>query len=160
MTTSNPSSTKPLRLPRVTFFLVAFFAFLGFADAAYLTVDHYLALPLPCTLTHGCDTVLHSAYATIGPIPLALVGALYYLAVLFLAVYLYTSEAPSMRQAWAIGILSGVAVLASCFLLYLQISVIHAICMYCLGSALSSLFLFISSSTLLAQLSRQKREAA
>jgi len=157
MSNSKLSSTKPLRLPKAPFYFTAIFAFLGFSDSAYLTASHYLTLPLPCTLTNGCDTVLHSVYATIGPIPLALLGALYYLAVILLAASLYTSQVPKIWQARVIGILSGIAVLASIYLFYLQVSVIHAICMYCLGSALSSILLFISSLALLRQLATQRK---
>lgn len=150
----------PLRLPKPAFYLTALFAFLGFADAAYLTADHYFALPLPCSLTDGCDTVLTSQYAMIGPVPLAAFGAAYYLLALFLAVYLYTSADPKIWTARAIWLLSGTGVLASGYLFYLQTSVIHALCMYCLISALTSVLLFVSSSLLLWKLSRQAKQAA
>ncbi len=115
-------------------------SFLGFADSVYLTADHYLALPLPCSLTGGCDTVLHSAYSTLGPVPLAFLGVLYYLAVLLLTVYLYTSV-PNPKIADVIFGLTVLGVLASAYFFYLQVGVIHALCMYCLGSALTSILL-------------------
>ena len=158
MTNSNPSSTKPLRLPKTAFYFTALFAFLGFADAAYLTADHYLALPLPCTLTHGCNTVLTSQYATIGPLPIALLGALFYLAVLFLAVHLYTSDAQTIWPARAICWLSGFGAVISCALIGLQIFVIHAICMYCFFSDTLSVILFVTSCVLLSQMSRSGNE--
>lgn len=135
-------------LPRPALWTTALFAFLGFIDAAYLTVDHYLAVPLPCSLTAGCDTVLNSAYATVGPIPLAAIGAAYYLLALLLAVYIYTSESPYTGAARAIWILSGMGVLASFFYIYIQIFIIQALCVYCLGSALTSILLFVASSFL------------
>lgn len=145
----------PLRLPKTAFYLTALFAFVGFADSAYLTADHYFALPLPCTLTNGCDTVLLSQYSMIGPVPLAALGVAYYLLALFLAVYIYTSENPTLRPARAIWLLSGTGVLASAYFVYLQVSVLQALCVYCLGSALTSVLLFASSSLLLWQMSRQ-----
>lgn len=150
MTSSNPSSTAPSRPLRVALLFTALFAFLGFADAAYLTADHYFALPVPCGLTGGCETVLTSPYSMVGPIPLAAVGAAYYLFALFLAVLIYTSEDPGMarRAMRAIWGLSAAGVLASAYYLYIQVAVIDAICVYCLGSALSSTLLFISSSAL------------
>lgn len=137
----------PSRPPKALFF-AGLFAFLGFADSAYLTVDHYLALPVPCGLTGGCETVLKSAYATIGPVPLALLGALYYLAALCIAVYIHTSENPSRLAPRGLLAMSGLGLLASAYLIYIQAAVLHAFCQYCLGSALSSTLLFISAVAL------------
>lgn len=148
----------PLRLPKPAFYLTALFAFLGFVDSTYLTAGHYLALPLPCSLTEGCDTVLTSPYSMIGPVPLAAIGMGYYLLALLLAVYLYTSgDRRTLHPVHAICVLSGAGVLASAYFVYLQIAVIQAICQYCFGSALTSLLLFASSSFLLWQMRRQKR---
>lgn len=150
---SNPSWMQPSSRPksyRLALFFAGLFAFIGFADAVYLTADHYFALPLPCSLTEGCDIVLNSAYSTVGPIPLAAIGAAYYLLALLLVVYIYTNAAEKLvsgavRAVWAF---SAAGVLASAFYVYLQIFVIQALCMYCLGSALTSLLLFTSASVL------------
>jgi uncharacterized membrane protein len=142
------------RLPKLGFYLTALFAFLGFADAAYLTVSHYFAVPLPCSLTDGCDTVLASAYSMIGPVPVAALGVAYYLLALVLAIYLYTSENPKTSTARYIQLLSGIGVLFSAYFLYLQIAVIGALCMYCLISATTSVLLFASSSFLAWQMVR------
>jgi uncharacterized membrane protein len=147
MTTSNQSSTKqsPPRLLNFWFLATGIFSFLGFADATYLTVGHYLTLPLPCTLTHGCEAVLTSRFATVGGLPIALLGAIYYLFILFLTLYLYTSDNPKMRIARLVTLVTGIGLIVSCYLLYLQLAVIHALCMYCLGSATTTFLLFISS---------------
>src|SRR5690348_14780226 len=57
-------------------------SFLGFLDAAYLTILHYKNVIPPCSIAHGCETVLTSQYATLGPIPIALLGVFFYLVVL------------------------------------------------------------------------------
>ena len=77
MTNLNQPSTKPSRLRglNISLALVVILSFLGFADASYLTADHYLSLPLPCTL-NGCEVVLTSRYATLGPVPTALLAVL------------------------------------------------------------------------------------
>jgi len=147
----------PSNLPKPALFLTAIFAFLGFADAAYLTADHYLAVPLPCSLTQGCDVVLNSQYATVGPVPVALLGALYYLAAFFLAIYIFSSESPKVSAARAIQGLSGLGLLASVYLVYLQFEIIRALCMYCLISATMTLLLFLSSSWLASRMSRQAK---
>ncbi len=131
---------------------LAALALLGFADASYLTADHYIKLPLPCSLTGGCDRVLGSQYATIGAIPISLIGVLYYLTLLAIAAYLLSVETPEAVPAkTALGI-TGVGLAVSLFLLYLQIFVIHALCMYCLGSATLSLLLFTVSILLVRRL--------
>lgn len=146
MTNSNQSSTKPSR-PRalnISLFIVTILSFLGFADASYLTADHYLRLPLPCTL-NGCEIVLTSKYATMGFIPTSLLGVLYYLSVLFLTVYIFTSNRAGKALPWIILGITTVGLATSSFLVYLQFVVIHSICMYCMGSASITLLLFISS---------------
>ena len=61
-------------------------AILGFLDASYLTVAHYLKTPIPCGLVEGCDVVTTSTYSEIAGVPVALLGALYYLAILILSI--------------------------------------------------------------------------
>jgi uncharacterized membrane protein len=149
MTTLNQSSIRPLRLPRIPLVVTILASFLGFADATYLTADHYFTLPLPCSLTNGCDEVLRSVYATVGPVPLALLGAAYYLAILICAIQLYTSEHPGTIWVRALFYLSTAGLLVYGVLIYLQAAVIHAFCAYCLGSALFTLLIFISALVLL-----------
>ena len=107
---------------------VKIFALIGFADAVFLTTQHYLGKIPPCTIVSGCETVLTSPYAVIAGVPLALLGALFYLAILI---------RPS-RLLVALGFI------ASLGLLYLQIFVIKALCMYCLLSLVTSTGVFVS----------------
>ena len=66
---------------------------LGFADAVYLTVEHYANRVPPCTILHGCEQVTTSAYSFFYGIPVALLGALYYLAIIVgVALYLDTKR--------------------------------------------------------------------
>ena len=139
----------PSRPLKTSFIWLAVFAFLGFADATYLTAEHYLKLPLPCSITQGCGTVLTSKYAAVFGIPIAIFGALYYLTVLLLAVYLYTSKDIKSGLVRLIFVLTGISVLASISLLYLQFFVIKAVCLYCLGSAAFSFALFFTSTRII-----------
>jgi len=108
--------------------LVRILAIIGFADAVFLTTQHYLGEIPPCSVVEGCETVLTSPYATILGIPVALFGALFYLAILF---------KPSRLLAF-------LGFLASLTLLYLQLFVIKAICLYCLISLVTSTGIFIT----------------
>lgn len=158
MPNSYQPSTKPPR-PRglnISLIIVAILSFLGFADASYLTAEHFLTLPLPCAL-NGCETVLSSKYAMFGPIPTSVLGVVYYLTVLFLTIYILTSEGSPKNIAWIILGITTIGLLMSFFFFYLQIAVIHALCMYCLGSALTTVLLF-TSSIFLIKFSYSKNE--
>jgi uncharacterized membrane protein len=120
---------------------IAVLAFLGFADSAYLTADHYFHLPLPCSVTHGCETVLTSPYSMVGPVPLAAFGVLYYLGVLGFALFLYTARTVSRTERSLLAAALVVGLLCSIGFEALQAFVIHALCLYCLGSAIDTLIL-------------------
>src|SRR3989344_2175069 len=142
MMNSEQNWNKPL--PTASKTLVIIFlalAFLGFLDAAYLTAFHYRDFTIPCPITGECETVLISKYATVGPIPVALFGALYYLTLLILAiVYLDTENLKALRLAT---LLTWAGLITSLTLVWLQLFVIHAICIYCMGSATVSILLWI-----------------
>lgn len=142
-------SSSPSRGKRALAVAIAVFGFFGFADAAYLTAEHYIPLPLPCSLTQGCDVVLHSAYATIGPVPVAMLGALYYLAVFAVALHYLLDGMTERTFIVFLASLTGAGLVASAGLVYLQAYVIHQWCMYCLGSAAITLILFALSVILL-----------
>ncbi len=148
---SNALKNHPF-LQRLPYVLVIL-SFLGFLDALYLTLNHYQNAVPPCSLAHGCETVLTSQYASVGPVPIALIGVFYYLALLILSVlYLQGKrglpDSASQRQAGTVGrfmaflVVSGLVV--SAILFYLQAAVIHAFCQYCLASEAIILLFFIS----------------
>lgn len=138
-------SKMPSLRPLANTLLIAsgFLALVGFADAAYLTAKHYFDIPLPCSITHGCETVLHSPYSMVGPIPLALFGVGFYLVVLFAATALYTSG--RVPKLFRIGffLLTLAGFVMSVIFMSIQIFLIHAICQYCALSALVSTLLFL-----------------
>lgn len=114
-------------------------ALIGFADATYLTISHYMNAIPPCT-TGGCETVLTSKYSTIYGIPQALLGSLYYLAALILLILYMDGRKEIFLKLFTY--LVPVGFIASLVFLYLQAFVIHAWCLYCLGSAATSTILF------------------
>ncbi len=112
----------------------------GFADAAYLAAKHYLGGPVPCSITGGCETVMNSRWAAVGPVPTAAFGAAYYLATFFLTVFYLDS-----RKAWTLRLifcLAAVALAVSLVLLYLMAFVIGSYCQYCLLSDVLTAGLF------------------
>lgn len=115
-------------------------ALLGLADSVYLTVHHYTAEPVPCSIVEGCETVLTSAYAEIAGVPLAAFGALAY----FIAFSLAVLTVFGNRSMWMLfGVQSFVMAAVSVYLIYLQGFVIGAFCQFCLISAATSITLFI-----------------
>lgn len=116
---------------------------LGFIDATFLTIQHYTSFTLPCSITHGCELVTTSPYSFILGVPVALLGALYYVGVL-LAVYASLEFTKPHWLKW-VAIATTTGFLFSAWFVYLQLFVIHAICQYCMLSALTSTSLFVAS---------------
>ena len=115
-------------------------ALAGLADAAYLTVHHLTAEPVPCSIVEGCETVLKSSYAEIQGIPLAGFGAAAY----FLAFSLALLAAFGNRVLWKVfGVQVVLMSLFTVWLLYLQAYVIGAFCQFCLISAVTTFTMLV-----------------
>jgi uncharacterized membrane protein len=115
-------------------------ALVGFADSAYLTLEHFQGKVPPCTLA-GCETVLTSPYATIAGIPLALGGAIYYFLLLVGIFAYFDLKKPSILK-WTLA-LSIPGFIMTLWLVFLQLFVIKAICIYCMLSATTTTILFV-----------------
>lgn len=133
---SELASDGPLKIPVAA----AFVALAGLVDAVYLTVHHFTAEPVPCSIIEGCETVLTSPYAEIAGIPLAAFGAAAY----FTAFALALLAAFGNRLMWTLfGVQVSIMAVFTAWLLYLQAFVIGAFCQFCLLSALITITLFI-----------------
>lgn len=108
-------------------------AAVGFVDAAYLTVAHRGtagSVFAPCGETSGCGAVLGSEFATIGGVPLAVMGMVFYGLVALFAV-----RARSKREVVVLGSLTVGGAAVSAGLVALQALAIGAFCPFCLLSA-------------------------
>lgn len=123
---------------------------IGLIDSIYLTYIKFSSSDVACF--GGCDTVNASSYAEIFGIPTALVGAGAYLVLLFLEIFEDSIPLVNKHFTNTYFALTLIGVLFSAYLTYLEIKIIHAICPYCVVSAVVMLFLFIIS------LLRQKQE--
>lgn len=121
-------------------------ALVGFSDATYLTVVHFQGGTPPCSVLKGCEVVTTSKYATIGPVPLALLGSLFYFTVLVTAVAYWDSRKRIIAAFLPVLGLVGFGV--SVGLVGLQVFVIKAICLYCIASATSSTAIFLLAASL------------
>jgi uncharacterized membrane protein len=127
--TSDSSRDK---LRKRLYAVAAIIALLGLADGIYLTVEHLTGRTAECIASSGCQDVLSSEYAAMGPIPLAALGAFAY----------FTVFSAALLAAFGYGKCAGFFALVvvlmfatTLWLLYLQAYVLHAFCDYCLFSA-------------------------
>ena len=141
------NSTHTKSPPRWLVWLFVAIAALGFLDATYLTIHHYTAAFLPCSIGH-CEVVLTSIYSSVFGIPDALLGAVYYLFVLVALVsYVESDFRKNKSLAWAV-YATPIGMLVSVYLFIIQAAVLHAFCEYCLFSATTSTLLFIIGGTI------------
>lgn len=118
----------------------AIVALAGLADAVYLTVHHFTAEPVPCSIIEGCEAVLTSSYAEIAGVPLAAFGAVAY----FIAFSLALLASFGNRSMWTLfGVQTILMAIFTVWLIYLQAIVIGAFCQFCLISAVTTFTLLI-----------------
>jgi uncharacterized membrane protein len=138
------------RLPNWLLILFLVFSALGFTDATYLTVAHYTHAVIPCSIVSGCEKVTTSRYAVVGEVPVALLGSIYYFFIFALTLIYRDTKKPCAIKMATFGTFAGLG--ASLWFIYLQAFVIKAWCLYCLGSATSSILLFIVGMVILRKL--------
>jgi uncharacterized membrane protein len=114
---------------------------LGLAIAAYLLTVYLRHVPPYCLSSGGCVTVQHSSYANPAGVPLPVFGLIGY-ALLFV-----TACLPGQRARTAGMLFTVVAIGASVVLTYLELYVIHAVCIWCVASATCALLhVFVNSA--------------
>lgn len=102
-------------------------AVVGGAIAIYLTVVHYAHVSPICT-SGGCEKVQQSSYATVGGVPVAVLGLLAY------ASLLLTTAVRGVPAALAGAVIALAGAAFSGYLLWAQLARIHAICQWCVGN--------------------------
>jgi uncharacterized membrane protein len=101
----------------------------GLGIAAYLTIVHYSGAAPVCALSHGCEVVQKSRYSELGGVPVALLGLLGYIAIL--AALARDGEQGRLLAAF----LSLAGFGFSLWLTYTEVAKLHAICPWCVASA-------------------------
>jgi len=120
------------RFRTILYTVAAIVSLAGLADAAYLSVQALTGETLSCGGSPDCFRVLGSAYAKVGGVPVALLGALAYFIVFAFATFAAFGYARA--RIFLIPIV-GAMFLATLWFLYVQAFVLHAYCRYCLFSA-------------------------
>ena len=116
-------------------------ALVGLAAAAYLTATKLLGEVPACGPIHGCEDVAASSYSELFGIPVALFGVAFSVVLIGLSVAWWrTADRRALVGAYGLGLL-GCFVVAG--LTYLELFVIHAICVYCVTYAVTVVIGFV-----------------
>ncbi len=139
--TTAPSNWRPA----TAWWLSLGLTLLGLGVSIYLTwvkVTNNLAA---CGPIGDCESVNSSRYAEIAGIPVALLGALGYLAVLALLVA--ERWLPGQIENLHLGVfgIALIGTLYSAYLTYIEVAVLRAVCPYCVISAVAMTAIFIIS---------------
>jgi uncharacterized membrane protein len=126
-------------------------AFIGLSDSIYLSYIKLSHNEAFCAGIGECDVVNTSPYSEIAGIPMALLGASAYIALVILLIV------EGRRGFWknnSLLIFFGITLIGllySAYLTYIEVAVIHAICPFCVLSAVAMLVLFVVSILRLRQ---------
>ena len=116
-------------------------AFGGLLAAGVLSAGHILKLPVPCGSSSGCVAVASDPRSRFGGIPIAFFGVVAYIVILCLLMRLDRARWPH----FALVAVTGVGTILSARLLFYAHFVIHAICYWCVASAVAMAILFVIS---------------
>ncbi len=107
--------------------IIVLVSLIGFGIAVYLAVYHYLGYTIPCSVTHGCDTVLNSRFSTIFGLPVSVWGLVYFVGLIFSALM------ANHYRVWqtVLTVLLGFGALGALFFLADQFFIIKKVCEYC-----------------------------
>ncbi len=126
---------------------IALLALVGLFVALYLWL-HALGVggAIKCGASGACETVQTSQWAVFLGMPVAFYGVVGYLAVLVVAVASLRPAALAQGQ-WNLMLVSlaSVGLLFTIYLTYLELFVIHAICRWCVGSAVIITLIWVVS---------------
>lgn len=125
--------------------VLIFLAVLGLLDAIYLTWIKISAQGI-CIIDGGCEIVNTSQYSSIAGIPIAILGAGAYLAMLGILLLEPRNSFFDLNGPMLVLGISLAGVLYSAYLTYLEIYVIHAICEFCVLSAIILVIMLVFST--------------
>ena len=120
-------------------------AVVGLGIAAYLLASRVLGEPPACGPVKGCETVAASEYATMFGVPVALFGV-GFSAILVTACVMWwrRAERRALYTSYGLGL---AGIIAVAYLTYLEVFVIGAICVWCVGYAVMIVAGFAMAAT-------------
>lgn len=113
----------------------------GLAIASYLSVVELAGSAPVCGPIKGCEEVARSEYSRIGGVPVAVYGVGLSLVLLTLAIAWWKLDLYGLLLAHYA--LSMAGVIFEVYFLYLQLFVIHAVCIWCTTYGLSLILRFV-----------------
>ncbi|MCA9870859.1 MAG: vitamin K epoxide reductase family protein [Caldilineae bacterium] len=118
----------------------------GIAVAGYLTYVKLFAIEPYCAGVGNCEAVQTSPYAELMGIPVAIWGLFTYIVLLGMVLVKRADWRDLGHLAgMAVFLVTMVGVIFSAYLTYLELFVIHAICPWCVASAVVMTLLFVLS---------------
>jgi uncharacterized membrane protein len=131
--------------------LTALASMAGLGVSLYLTIVHYSAIPLVCTTSGAvnCEVVLSSGYAVIAgsALPTAAAGIVWFLVSGALAIGQWTGRSSRLitrlQVAW-----SALGLLTVLFLVFVEIVILGAICLWCTAAHVFVLVTFLLAITM------------
>jgi uncharacterized membrane protein len=126
--------------------LAALVALAGLFVALYLALYKLGYIGTLVCAVGSCEVVQTSKWATLLGFPVAVWGVAYYVAVLALCLAGLSPRLVDSRQlSQLLVVMTATGVLVSAWLTYLELFVIHAICQWCVASAILATILFVVS---------------
>jgi uncharacterized membrane protein len=135
---AHPNKPNP-----VLFWGTLVLALLGALDATYLLVYKLTNNNAMCLGNGGCHDVNFSPYSVIGGIPVSLFGLAAFLLIAFILILEPRSKIVKENGSLAIFGISLAGVAFTAYLTWLELYVIHAICPFCVASAVLIALIFI-----------------
>ena len=130
------NNSKPKSVRNAGWWSLILLGVIGLVDSVYLTYVKLASAYESCIGIGRCDIVNQSRFSELWGQPVALFGALTYLGLLaFVIGERIKPEWQEVLQMAFFG-LSTVGLLFSAYLTYIEIAVLHAICPYCVVSAI------------------------
>lgn len=130
----------------ITWLVLMFaFAFIGLGISGYLWYEYEQPSAIGCSFNGGCEQVRNSEFSQLWGVDLPVWGIGYYLGITILIMLAQTSL-PSNYQRFlpfVIPLYTFSGFLFSLYLTYLEVFVIHALCQWCLASAIAATACFV-----------------
>ena len=119
-------------------------SFIGVFIASVLSMAHLWARSIPCGEDNGCGIVANNPASMLAGVPVAYLGLGAYVVLALLSI-VRTLRGLGATKAIGIGALavSGIGALFSFYLQFISFTQIHAVCYWCLASAITMSVLFL-----------------
>lgn len=128
-------------------------AFIGLTNSFYLVQAHVTGEELNCSILSGCNAVAASPYSIVLGAPLASWGVLFYFGMFVLAATMLMVRVRFLSNLFMLG--ASIGFIASMYFTYLQFFVIEAVCVYCMLSAIVSIFI-LTAALLIIRLPKEE----